>query len=109
MSYARFGWDESDVYLFTTKTSTNPDQYAIECCGCLLDEGEKLETPYTDAIGIKHTHSYKGFKAYTSGEIINHLMRHKTAGHTIPEEAVQDILKDYPDQTKPITEYETQN
>lgn len=106
MSYARFGWNNSDVYIFTTRTSTNPDQYAIDCCGCMLDEGEPLEAPYKDMFGIEHTHAYYGFKAQTSGEMLRHLKEHRDAGHNITKETIQDILRDYPDQSKPITEYE---
>lgn len=108
MSYARFGWDNSDVYIFTTLISKNPAHYAIECCGCLLDKGEKLEEPYTDMLGLTHEYSYKGFKAETSGEMIAHLIKHKAIKHHVPDFTIQDILKDYPDENKTITEYETE-
>lgn len=108
MSYARFGWNNSDVYVFTTSLNNNPPQYALDCCGCILDQGEELETPYTDMFGIEHTRSYAGFKALTSGEMIAHLKKHQSLRHNVNEETLKEILSDYPDENKPITEYETE-
>ena len=106
MSYARWGWDGSDVYLFTTSKGTN--QYAIECCGCLLDRGIELEHPYTDKLGITHTHEYTAYQANTSGEMIAHLKKHLAMRHCVPEDVIPNILQDYPDENKTITEYENQ-
>lgn len=109
MSYARFGHDGSDVYVFTTTVTNEPHVEALDCCGCQLDEGVLLKEPWVDVLGITHTHIYKGFKGYTSGQMIEHLKEHRKAGHHVPQETIDDILADYPDLNKTITEYETQN
>ena len=108
MSYARFGWEGSDVYVFTTRISGEPPQYAIECCGCLLERGEKLETPEVDFFGITHEYSFSGFKASTSGEMIAHLKKHLALKHVVPQYAFDRITSDYPDESKNITEYENE-
>lgn len=106
MSYARFGWDNSDVYIYTTRMSSDPLEYAIDCCGCLLERGEKLDTPYVDVLGVTHEYAFYGFKAYTSGEMVAHLKKHLAVKHVVPQDTFDRILSDYPDESKPITEYE---
>lgn len=39
MSYARFGWWESDVYIFAT---TIDGREVIECCGCHVNDGASI-------------------------------------------------------------------
>lgn len=96
MSYARWGADGSDVYVFATY---GKDQILIECCGCNLEVPRKLKVPYKDIFGI--THEYEdssSFYAKTSGEIIRHLEAHKLKGHTVLDRTIEKILAEYPDQ-----------
>jgi hypothetical protein len=74
MSYARFGCDDSDVYVFATC------QGGLECCGCFLS-GVSGPSPRFD----------------TSGEMIAHLDAHRAAGDTVPDYTYEEILKDYPE------------
>jgi len=87
MSYARFG-KGSDVYVFTSS-------HAMECCGCLLqravwvdDPGYKFFGGYLKPVGRKVRTTFKSNEA-----MINHLLRHRRAGHLVPEHAF-DRLRD---------------
>jgi hypothetical protein len=67
MSYCRFFWDGSDVYVYESDRG-------IECCGCALNEyGVTLETP---------------------AEMIEHLMEHRAAGHCVPEYALEALREE---------------
>lgn len=68
MSYARFGCEGSDVYLFPTMDG----QY--QCCGCLM-QAHSFITP-----SIEH--------------FLAHLDEHRKAGHHIPESAMRRIRED---------------
>lgn len=94
MSYARWGWDGSDVYVFATTNAQN--QEVIECCACNLEEPIKLEIPFTDMFGIKHEYEAKNFYAQYPGEMISHLNLHIAKGHTVPQDAL-DRLKEEDD------------
>lgn len=78
MSYARFGCDDSDVYVYASCSG------GIDCCGCAIYDG--------DIVKIK-----------TSGFMIEHLNNHRAAGHTVPDYTYEEILDDYPDLTAVIT------
>ena len=67
MSYSRFGWDGSDVYVFLSVGGH------LECCGCLLSD----EWSYA-----------------TTDEMIAHLEEHRAAGHHVPEDCIEDLLAD---------------
>jgi len=71
MSYCRFAWDGSDVYVF-------PSGQGIECCGC------KLQQNYT---------------AGTPEEMIAHLALHRRAGHYVPPEAINRLWHEIPGAT----------
>ena len=64
MSFARFGPD-SDVYVYQCKEG-------FECCGCWLSQ---------DWI---HP---------TASAIIDHLGKHKKAGHRVPQDAINELVK----------------
>jgi hypothetical protein len=66
MSYARFGTDGSDVYVFGASNG-------LECCGCLLGRDT---APWTYYGGL------------TTDEMIAHLQLHRDAGHTVPTDLV---------------------
>lgn len=59
MSYSRFGWDNSDVYIFEHVGG------GIECCGCPLPED--AQTQFTDLAQLEE-----------------HLGAHEAVGHTVP-------------------------
>jgi len=83
MAYARWGWENSDVYLFGGFTGLAPGVHVITCCGCLLareDEEDWLMSPSLD-FGTK-------------GEILAHLAGHQAAGHVVPESAIERIRDD---------------
>lgn len=69
MSYARFGWDDSDVYVFATNYE-GADGW--ECCGCGMYE----ESFYTHLISV----------------MIDHLKQHRERGHTVPQYAVDRLI-----------------
>lgn len=72
MSWARFGADDSDVYLFPT---THPDDgHVAECCGCQLPE-------------YKATHDslWGHFHTADLAEFLAHLDKHRAAGHVVPD------------------------
>lgn len=74
MSYARFGSNDSNVYVFASTGG------GIDCCGCWLIE-ELADT----------------YKANTSGEMITHLNEHRGKGHIVPDYTYAEIVEDYPD------------
>ena len=84
MSYARWGWENSDVYLVGCVLRPPPDDtHLITCIGCLLirdDEEDWLMSPSLD------------FE--TKDGILNHLEDHRKAGHVIPESAIEKIKED---------------
>ena len=69
MSYCRFAWDGSDVYVFGSGDGV------IECCGCSLkgDLGR--------------------FASKTAKEMIEHLLEHRKKGDCVPQYAI-DRLKE---------------
>ena len=67
MSYCRFAWDGSDVYVYESEEG-------IECCGCRLNAyGTTTDTPE---------------------EMIMHLAEHKKAGHFVPFYAIEGLWHD---------------
>lgn len=92
MSYARFGWDGSDVYVFGSKT---PDGvHEIECCGCRLTSdyrkpppGHRLAEKYPDLeFDFGPPQHYR-----TKAGILAHLAEHAEAGHHVPPECIGEI------------------
>ena len=71
MSYARFGWDDSDVYVFPTDIR---GQEVLTCCGCFLSDHDF----YGDATAM-----------------IDHLNLHRENNMDVPEDTFTDIMRDY--------------
>lgn len=69
MSYCRFAWDGSDVYVFESDRG-------FECCGCHLRDGS--------------------FLAETPEEMIAHLAEHRRAGQFVPFNAITGLWRDIP-------------
>lgn len=87
MSWARFGAEHSDVYLFPTDTYPGDGSTAVavgECCGCKI-----TEAPHPDAIwgGTFVTPHLDVFLA--------HLDQHRAAGHTVPDSAYAQVRAEW--------------
>lgn len=84
MSYAKWGQENSDVYLFGGVAHPPPDDvHVIVCCGCLLareDPDDWLMSPSLD-FGTKEA-------------VLAHLQEHLDAGHTVPGSAIERIQSD---------------
>lgn len=74
MSYVRFAWDGSDVYVYDSCSG------GIECCGCFFGSSFNCGTPE---------------------EMIAHLATHRRAGHYVPEYAITGLWNSIEGQTKP--------
>lgn len=69
VSYCRFGWEGSNVYVYESAQG-------IECCGCHLEK--------------------EGFTAKDPEEMIAHLGRHRRLGDYVPEDAILALWEDIP-------------
>lgn len=70
MSYARFGWDGSDVYVYESDRGW-------ECCGC-----------------ISHEQTFGSFTTTDLDAFFAHLDEHRRAGHHVPDNVEPDIRDD---------------
>ena len=69
MSYIRFGWEGSQVYIYE-----HVNGY-IECCGCFLGEKGEEEGRY-----FRRSQNFS-----TGAEAAKHIIDHLEAGHVVPE------------------------
>lgn len=74
MSYCRFAWDGSDVYVFESVEG-------LTCCGCRRDPS--------------------GFVCATPEVMIEHLAAHRRAGDYVPENAITGLWRDIPGAQRP--------
>lgn len=74
MSYCRFAWDGSDVYVFASRDG-------IECCGCRLKE--------------------RSYTTENEEEMISHLAEHRRFGHYVPPHVIEALWSEIPGATKP--------
>lgn len=72
MSYARFGWDGSDVYVFVSVGGW------IECCACIL-----------------HEEDWASFQAKETQEMVDHLKKHQESGHHVPESVFERLWEEH--------------
>ena len=81
MSYCRFGWGGSDVYVF--------EHYRgyLTCCGCIMQHMEWVDDPtypifqgYLQPVGPPIQTDF-----HKRSEMIAHLRKHQAKGHTVPE------------------------
>jgi hypothetical protein len=70
MSYARFGWGGSDIYVFMSVNGW------LECCGCPL-----LEWPAS-------------YQALSTDDMVRHLDEHTRAGHKVPADVIPALRAD---------------
>lgn len=73
MSYCRFAWDGSDVYVYR-------GDEGLVCCGCFLK---------------------KHFSCETEEEMILHLGDHRRKENFVPEYAITSLWHEIPGQTRP--------
>lgn len=83
MSYARWGWDGSNVYVFDSARG------GLECCACLLNEPE---APWREGDPVFPD----SFITVKVDEMAGHLQRHRDAGHTVPDSVEPAIRADFP-------------
>lgn len=73
MSYCRFAWDGSDVYVYESSEG-------ITCCGCMLGTGCTTNEPEV---------------------MIAHLGAHRRAGQFVPDHAILALWEDVPGAQRP--------
>ena len=71
MSYARFGWDGSDVYVFMHVGGW------LECCTCILSH-----------------ESWESFQAGDTKTMADHLKKHENAGHQVSRDIYDALWED---------------
>lgn len=74
MSYARFGADGSDVYVYG-----DSDNHLV-CCFCALNTDPNARVRFA-----------------TVAEMVAHLEQHRSADHAVPQYTIDDILADAAD------------
>lgn len=87
MSYCRWGWGGSDVYIFGTEWT---GKRSIECCGCGLDDASEA-----------------GAFLETYGDLLRHISAHRAAGEHVPDyvdERIRAEIADPAEQWVPVGE-----
>lgn len=77
MSYCRFGWQGSEVYVYEGSDG-------IVCCGCQLD-----------------TTKSSSFVCETSEEMIAHLGEHRRANQYVPNGVIEELWDEIPGALRP--------
>lgn len=89
MSYARFGWDGSDVYVFMHTGGF------LDCCGCCLQEREWVDEPGSWFGGyLRDVGEIIQTQFYSTQGMIDHLKEHIKAGHCVPDDVIPRLLED---------------
>lgn len=113
MSYARFGADGSDVYVFLSVGNAEHPGGWLECCSCRLQPelgvnrvavrptaGGLLEVlpgrpgPGDEVIEVPVR---EHVVCLTTAEMVRHLAEHRAAGQHVPEAAIRRLLDDADD------------
>ena len=82
MSYVKFGWEKSDVYLYGGADGPEGPRFIV-CSGCLFYRSDP-EDPF----------SSPGVEFYSEYSMLAHLDEHRKAGHTVPQSAADKIKED---------------
>lgn len=102
MSYARFGWDGSDVYVFGSIAPERGED-AFCCCACSLNPTPPIENegidPPEDATWLEKLRWHgplfpDSTYCATEQEMIDHLLKHREAGHTVPQDALDRLAEE---------------
>lgn len=89
MSYARFGSNGSDVYVFFSGGGF------IDCCGCILQDSEWVDAPAGILGGyFKFLSPFIETRFWATADAVKHFEVHQAAGHTVPEHVVRMLLED---------------
>lgn len=83
MSYCRFSKD-SDVYLY-------PGALSIVCCGCRINS--RPDWYVRDSVDGW----YPDWHLFARSEAIVHLNKHRSAGHMVPQYAIDRLLEEIKD------------
>ena len=81
MSYARWGWEGSDVYVFGTDVVETDNGGRVGGMLVCMHGG--------DDEGVS-------FTCKTSAEMIAHLLEHRERGDTVPESAIERLREEMP-------------
>jgi hypothetical protein len=84
VSYARFGWEGSDVYVFLSVSG------GLECCGCSIKEIGP--SPLFD----------------TTEEMLAHLEEHRSNDHTVPASTIEELKADAIENDQWIAEHQSE-
>lgn len=90
MSYARFGWEGSDVYVYL-----DVDGY-LTCCGCVLQEREWVNDPNRPIFGgyFKPIGELIVTRFETTAALLAHLDRHRAEGHCVTDDTYESLRDD---------------
>lgn len=104
MSYARFGWNNSDVYVFAHVGG------GFECCACsigplvksIYTTGYKDHPLFGDVEPCKHCNGegcekcmmHGSVRLDTRSEMIAHLEDHIKQGDNVPSSAIEELKKE---------------
>lgn len=84
MSYARWGLEQSDVYVYPTEYVDPNDGHlkrAIVCCGCTGEPELENEVP-------------GNFIGHCPKEMLDHLLEHRERGEVVPESALERLRRE---------------
>lgn len=89
MSYCRFGWDGSDVYVFLDYRG------CLTCCGCIFQNVEFIpeEERKDEWAFLRIVEPFVKTDFETTAEMVAHLEEHILAGHTVPAYVIPDLWK----------------
>jgi hypothetical protein len=76
VSYARFGWDGSDVYVFKSVGNAQHPGGWLECCSCSF---------------AALTSTYQAFR---TADMVRHLRQHMAAGQHVPADVIPELEAD---------------
>lgn len=82
MSYARWGWDGSDVYVFMSIRG-------LVCCACM--DTDRL---WYDALLDEELPEFEDYIASSTNEMVGHLREHEADGLTVPPTIYDDLWHD---------------
>jgi hypothetical protein len=92
VSYARFGWDGSDVYVYYDVGGY------YNCCFCILQEREWVDDPGYTFTGGYFRNVGEDIETHfdTSAETIAHLLIHREQGHTVTDDTLNELREERP-------------
>lgn len=80
MSYAR--WSEGDVYIYCDTGGT------YHCMCCTLMPTQKAHPFWAPASELE---MHQGFSTGSGTEMLEHMKKHREAGHAVPDRAIERL------------------